>query len=276
MSKVGETVQHINTSLRTIIYGTAVVLVGTAGYVGYQSFANPRAELVNARDDLVQAQSDLKETSRQLAERERTVAALTDQVDKLASDNSELTKNVDRLTTSIKLLRLKHRLARITVRKQAPNDAGILTTVFDFVEINEEGQPIGETQTYEIDGDRIYVEYLVVKFDDAYVTQADIERGTSICLIQRIFGEKQKPAEGFIIDQVGTRPTGYDRGQPVSEFEQQIWDDFWTIANNRAKAEELGIRAIQAEAPSLRVLEGKTYEIEIRATGDFSFLPVKP
>ncbi len=276
MSKVGETVQHINTTLRTVIYGAAVVLVGMAGYIGYQSFTSPRAELESTKNDLVETQADLKETSRQLAEREQTVVALTGQVNKLGSENIELTKSVDRLTTSIKLLRLNHRLARIVVRKQAPNDAGMLTTKFDFVEINEEGQPIGETRTFEVDGDRIYVEYLVVKFDDSYVTQADIERGTSICLIQRIFGEKQQPAEGYAIDQVGTRPTGYDRGQPVSEFEKRIWDDFWTIANNRAKAEEMGIRAIQAEAPSLRVLEGKTYEIEIRASGDFSFLPVKP
>jgi hypothetical protein len=276
LARLGEAIQHINSSLRTVIAGGALLLLAAISYTGYQLFAEPRAALDKTRQDLSRTEADLQAASQQLAEREQQIGALSGRVQVLAASNDALQKSVDRLTTSIKLLRLKHRLARLTVREQSTNDEGQILTKFDFVEINEEGQPISETQTLEVVGDRVYVEYLVVKFDDSYVAQADIERGTSICLIQRIFGERQQPADGFVVDRVGTRPTAYGRGTPVSEFEQQIWDDFWTIANDRAKAEALGIRAIQAEAPSLRVVEGKTYEIDIRSSGDFSFLPVSP
>jgi hypothetical protein len=125
-----------------------------------------------------------------------------------------------------------------------------------------------------VEGDRIYIEYLVVKFDDKYVEQADLERGTAICLFERVFGEKQEPEMGYVIDQVGTRPTAYERGTPMSEFEAKIWADFWTIASNPQRAAELGIRAIHAQAPSIRVEAGKIYELDLRSTGDFTLQQV--
>lgn len=56
----------------------------------------------------------------------------------------------------------------------------------------------------------------------------------------------------------------------MSEFEQQIWSDFWNIANDRQKAAEIGIRAAHADAPSTKVQKGATYELELRSTGEFS------
>src|SRR5690606_34152252 len=120
----------------------------------------------------------------------------------------------------------------------------------------------------------VYIEYLVVKFDDKYVEEADLVRGTAICLLERVFGEKQEPEMGYVIDQVGTRPTAYERGTPMSEFEAKIWADFWTIASDPQRAAELGIRAIHAQAPSIRVEAGKMYELDLRSTGDFTLQQV--
>ena len=100
--------------------------------------------------------------------------------------------------------------------------------------------------------------------------QADLERGTAICLLERIFGENQQPGEGFVIDAVGSRPNSYERGSVTSELEQRIWDDFWTIANDREKAAQLGIRATHAQAPSIRMQPDAVYELDLRATGEFS------
>ena len=60
----------------------------------------------------------------------------------------------------------------------------------------------------------------------------------------------------------------------MSEFEQKIWDDFWEIASNREKAAEIGIRAAHADAPSTRVREGVTYELELRSTGEVTLRPL--
>ena len=59
----------------------------------------------------------------------------------------------------------------------------------------------------------------------------------------------------------------------MSEFEQKIWDDFWEVANSKAKQDELGIRAIHGEALSIKAMKGNTYYIDLRASGGLSLKP---
>ena len=113
----------------------------------------------------------------------------------------------------------------------------------------------------------MYVDAWVVKFDDKYIEQAAIDRSTSLVLFRRIFGEQQQPAEGFVLDESGMRPTIYGRGGNLSELEKKIWGDFWNVANDEARQAELGIRAAHGEAPSLKVQKGKSYRLELRAEG---------
>ena len=110
-------------------------------------------------------------------------------------------------------------------------------TTLEFFEVNSEGAPIDEQRRqFEIEGDRVYVECLVAKFEDKYVEQADLDRATAICLFQRIFGEYQQPQDGFRIDEIGSSPTSYARGGKMSEFEKTIWKDFWEFASNPQKS----------------------------------------
>jgi hypothetical protein len=120
----------------------------------------------------------------------------------------------------------------------------------------------------------VYIDYLRVTFDDKYIEQADLDRSTAIALFQRIFGEHQEAADGFHLDTVGTRPTAYARGTDMSDFEKKIWGDFWLIANDSQRATELGIHAAHGSAVSMRVQPGKSYEIELRATGDMTIRPM--
>ena len=93
---------------------------------------------------------------------------------------------------------------------------------------------------FRINGDVVYIDNWVVKFDDKYVERAEIDRSTSLVLFRRIFGENQTPNEGFAIDAVGSRPQAYGTDNQMSEFEKQIWEEFWTIANDEAKAQGTG------------------------------------
>jgi hypothetical protein len=61
----------------------------------------------------------------------------------------------------------------------------------------------------------------------------------------------------------------------MSEFEQKIWDDFWLIANDPARAGELGIFAAHGAAVSMRVRPGAKYELELRSTGDITIRPIE-
>jgi hypothetical protein len=114
-----------------------------------------------------------------------------------------------------------------------------------------------------------------VTFDDKYVAESDLDRSTAIALFQRVFGEHQNPAEGTELDTVGTRPTAYGRGTEMSDFEQKIWGDFWSISNDPQRARELGIQAAHQTALGQRVVPGMTYEIELRATGDMTIRPME-
>src|SRR6185503_5583617 len=141
-------------------------------------------------------------------------------------------------------------------------------------EIDDQGKPIGPAKQFEVVGDMVYVDYLHVTFDDDFIEHADLERGTSLALFQRIFGEHQAPVEGFQLDTVGSRPSAYAGGAQMSEFEKKIWTDFWLIANDPQKAAELGIHSAQGAAVAMRVQQGKTYELDRRSTDDITFKPV--
>ncbi len=148
-----------------------------------------------------------------------------------------------------------------------------LYTVGQFVEVNDKGERLGEPRQFRINGDVVYVDNWVVKFDDKYVEQAEIDRATSLVLFRRIFGEAQTPNDGIPLDAVGSRPQAYGNGNEMSAFEKQIWDDFWTIANDAAQAKEMGIRAAHGEAPSMKLQKGKSYKIQLRASDGLSITP---
>jgi hypothetical protein len=190
----------------------------------------------------------------------------------------------------MQLLKVTRRVARLTVLDQRPrteNDVAATTTEvendvpknlltrIEFVEIGDNGDPIGDAKQFDIVGDMVYVDYLRVTFDDKYIEQSDLDRSTAISLFQRIFGEYQDPAEGFHLDTVGTRPTAYARGTEMSDFERKIWNDFWLIANDSRRAAELGIHAAHGNAVSIRVKPNQTYEIDLRSTGEMSIRPVE-
>lgn len=235
----------------------AVVVVAGAGYTGYLGYAlynEPQKKLAEKQQELEKALGELKA-------RDAQVTALNDRL--------------ARLELAMRLLKVRKRLARLTVLDQHQNVAlGMPISTIEFVELSDDGQPLGKPKQFEIEGDQVYVDYLRVTFDDKYVEQSDLDRSTAICLFQRIFGEHQQAAEGFVLDEVGARPTAYARGKPLSAFEQKIWNEFWLIANDPERAAELGIYAAHGSAVSMRVKPGAEYEIELRSTGDITIRPV--
>ncbi len=262
MGGIHESVRTFNSALRTLIFAVLVGGAGVAGWQGYSLYNEPQQKLAAKQEELDLLRVDL-------AAREEELAGLGQELD-------EKNQQLDRARTSLRLLKLSHRIARFRVLDQVESEeSGRKLTTIEFYEVNNEGAPIDDRRKkFEIEGEHIYVECLVAKFDDKYVERADLDRSTAICLFQRIFGEYQQPQEGYQLDEMGSSPTSYARGGQISEFEQKIWDDFWNIASDRKKAAELGIRAAHAIAPSTRVKKGMTYELELRSTGEFSLVPI--
>ena len=102
---------------------------------------------------------------------------------------------------------------------------------------------------------------------DVAVEQGDALRGTSVCIFRRLFGEEQSPAEGAVLDAAGLQPLAYTDDEGPNPLHQKIWGRFWEIANDPELGESLGVRAAQGEAPFIEAQAGKSYTIELRASG---------
>ena len=255
MGSVNETMRTVNTTLRTLVMTALVGGAGYGGYVAYDMYNEPQKQLADKQAELEKALADLGTKEKQL---------------------TETTAQLERTKVAMQLLKVRRRIARLKCLEQKPNpETGKVESKIEFVEVNTEGQPIGTPRQFTIAGDLVYVDSLTVTFDDKYVEQSDLDRSTAIVLFQRIFGEHEEPVNGQRLDEVRTRPTAYARGTPMSDFEKKIWDDFWQIANDPTRSGELGIFAAHGKAPSMRVQPGKTYELELRSTGDMTFRPLE-
>jgi hypothetical protein len=284
MGRVNDTISNVNSAFRNLLLALLIGVVGVGGYKAYEVYNEPQQKLADKQAELEKISGNLKKANEDLAARQQEVASLNTQL-------TEKSEQLDKLQVAMNLLKVRHRLARLKVIDQhevpslnpVPPTTGTesgaskpnLVTKVEFTEINGKGEPIGEPKQFEVAGDMVYVDYLRVTFDDKYIEQSDLDRSTSLALFQRIFGEHQEPAKGFQLDTVGTRPTAYGRGTQTSDFEKKIWDDFWLIANEPQRAAEMGIRAANGDAVSIRVRPGKTYEIDLRTTGDMTIKPVE-
>jgi hypothetical protein len=269
MGRINETVRTANSAARTALMVVLMAAAAVGGWKAYTVYNEPQVRLA-------EKQRELDVLTGQLASAKSDLAASTEKVQLLTTEVELKKAVIAKLEAAMGFLKLRHRIARLdVVAQERDEDTDELVSTVEFYEVDEEGRPAGDKrQRFEIVGDRVYVECLVVKFDDKYVEQNALDRNTAICLFQRIFGEHQEPNEGFAIDQLGSSPASYARYGETSPMEKQIWKDFWTIAANPSRAAELGIRAAHADAPSIRVNEGVTYELELRTTGEFTLRPL--
>jgi hypothetical protein len=264
----------LNSFLRTLIAIAVIGGAGVAGYVGYTTFNAADLDKQRREQQLAEATKAVADFKNRLGEAEADIAAKTEQIRAKDEEITALNQAVEKLKTSIGLLKVDHRVARLTAVDQGKDEAtGELTTLVEFVELNDEGHPLDTPHQFRIRGDTVFLDNWVVKFDDKYVENADLERGTSLVLFRRIFGEMQQPVDGFPLDEVGSAPKAYQRGGRMSEFEKKIWGDFWAIANDPARAEKLGIRAAHGLAVSMKVQKGKSYTVQLRASDGLSFVP---
>ncbi len=281
MTPVVETVKTVNSFLRTLVAMVAVGLITVASWMGYQNYnasdialAEKEEALTKAQDELVAQRAKTEVAEQQVQKQQQEIVVLNADVQAKAAEIATQKIEIERLDTALAFLKVNHRLAELTVIEQGTDEkSGEDFSVIEFVEVNDDGAPIDKPRQFRIRGDIVYIDYWIVKFEDEYIETSDLDRSTSICLFRRIFGEFQQPQEGYVLDEVGVRPTAYARGGQASEFEQKIWDDFWNIANDPEKAKSLGIRAAHGEADYTKLQAGKKYKIELRASGGLTITP---
>lgn len=270
MGRVTDTISTLNSAVRTTVAVLFLLLAGVSGWMVYDKVTAEQRRLNEATEGLAAAQQELQQARNRIGQQSQ-------QIEQLQGDLTLANAQIERLQTSMRLLKMDQRLAQLKVVDQQSTEVDgqkRTETTVQFVELTPDGDPIGQPREYTLQGDLIYLDNWVVKFEDRFVEQADLQRGTSLALFRRIFGEYQNPADGFALDQVGGMPQAYASGGQPSDFEEKIWSDFWTFANDRKKAEAMGIRAAHGEAVSIKAKKGQTYRIVLRASDGLSIEPV--
>jgi hypothetical protein len=205
-------------------------------------------------DRLVFAPS--REMERRLAERDAQIRTLTERAQALEA--------------AVRLLRHTERRARIVVLDQGPGADGHLVTRIRFSELNSNGDAVGEPREFSVTGDEVYVDTLVIKFEDEFITAGDALKGRSLLLFRRIFGDRLRPVDAHVLDREGQMPQAYAAEKAPSAFERELWAQFWMLANDPAEAKRRGVRALHGEAVSTKLRKAGVYAVTFRSTGELT------
>ncbi len=219
---------------------------------------------------------EIKGTEIKLAQRNERIASLEQDLQAHALQISALTTELARSEQLRRqseaarlLLKVNHRAALMEVLEQGPDptDPEQILTRVRFVELDAAGKPAGTPQEITVQGTRVYLESLVIKFDDTFVEGGDALRGTSVCLFKKMFGENTPAKSGTAIDAVGQRPHPYAQGDMIDPWFDELWRNFWNYANDPDAAAEKGVRAMHGEAPWIEARPGGRYRVDLRASG---------
>ncbi len=173
-----------------------------------------------------------------------------------------------RLKTYLKLLEYTERRAQLEVISQTKDAAGETVNKLRFTELDPQGGVVGAQRELEIKGDEVYVDTLIIKFEDHFVEQGDPLKGKALLLFRRIFTNRVKPDEGYVLDRNGVPPEIYATRSAQSSFERDLWTRFWAVANSDHLAKEAGVKAMHGQAVYGRLAPNMVYTLLMRSTGE--------
>ena len=266
--------QNVNILLRTLSL-LGLMAIGGWWTMHLRSKIIEHEQQIETRDQQIeQLSGDLVQRDQKIEELDIELVARKQQVVELEEDLHVANDEIQKLSLSLQLIKLDHRVARLEVLDQREIEGEydedgepLVETTVRFTEIGQDGQPVGDPVEATVQGTRVYIESLVIKFDDRYVEEADYLRGTSVVLFKNLFGRDQKPSEGTPIDNQGAQPRIYGDEDGPDPLHAELWERFWEYANDPNLADEAGVRAMQGEAPFMELRKGKVYRVDLRASG---------
>ncbi len=189
---------------------------------------------------------------------------------KLEEEKRQLEQIVQRLSA-------ERRVAEILVTDQKTL-AGVPQTTLLFVEYARNQSPL-PAKSFTFKGRMAHVDAMVVKFERDFVKQDDPLRGHSIALFTRIFGDHERPEDASPIDAPGQIPDVYRGADPrASQFERQLWQSFWRLADDDAYRAAMGVRIANGQGIWSPFEFGKLYTLSIESDGGLNLVcePLKP
>jgi hypothetical protein len=144
------------------------------------------------------------------------------------------------------------------------DESGRTISTLLWQEIGPDGT-LGIPVAVEVSGKSVYFEALVIKFATQHVGEGDPERGASLALFRRIFGDQQAPESAKDLDR-SARPVK-DSPRERDALHDRLWARFWEFVDDPKLAETYGVRVAQCEAPSVPVAAGQIWEVAVDAAG---------
>ena len=185
------------------------------------------------------------------------VHQLREQVDQLEAERQRLVDYAVRLKAS-------RRVAQVDVIRQRRDAAGNTVSTLLWQEIGADGT-LGQPIALEAIGELVYFEALVIKFAHNYVEEGDPERGTSLAMFRRVFGDQQAPESVPELDRVARPPiSALDN---TSALQDELWARFWDMIEDEELAERYGVRVAQCEAPAVPLQAGQIWELALDTAG---------
>ncbi|MBI1899789.1 MAG: hypothetical protein HYS13_01585 [Planctomycetia bacterium] len=260
--------------VRAVVALVVVGILGAGGWLGYDAWHDHKYALQERDAKLAELTRDLDGMKIDLAKKQK-------EIERLGVENQQLKVEVERLATANRLLKVDRRVARLEVLDQFTSDDGKLMSKILFVETDDDKRQLTRPQEFLIEGDAVYIDAWVAKFRDEYVEKGVPLKDASLYLFRTIYGKNQAPADGFPLDDAGKQPLGYRYGRDPSPLEQEIWANFWTYANDREKAESIGLRAPHGQANYVeKIKKGMVYRVQARASDGLTIVaedkPAKP
>jgi len=181
-------------------------------------------------------------------------------IHELLTENRELNQAIGNLTA-------EESIGYAVVEDQSRDEVGRLRTTIRFVQ-TAAGNPdeLVAEQRFELPGDVIHFDALIVKFGDEYVKSGE-ER--ALYLWRRVYSEQMAPDQGPAIEAAGEAPERYHAISKVLRLEERqlFWEAIWDLANDPARLQDYGITAAFGSVTYTRMQPDKVYEFKISATG---------
>jgi hypothetical protein len=195
------------------------------------------------------------------------VRELEQRVDQLQQERVRLIDYARRLSES-------RRVAQVNILGQRADEQGRTVTSLRWQEVGERGLA-GQPQMRDVIGAQVYFEGMVLKFAPVHVGEGDPQRGASLALFRRIFGDAQAAESVPDLEAAARPPPSADPA--ARAFQERLWGLFWEFAEKPALAEQYGVRVAQIEAPAVRsslFATGQIWEVTLDAAGGLNVLKV--
>lgn len=183
-------------------------------------------------------------------------------IHQLLGENKTLKQSITNLTEETQI-----GYAKVISQEEV---AGKITTKLIFIETDrtDETKRILERE-YSIEGDVVHFDALIVKFGNQVVMDG---KEKSLYLWRRVYGEHQKPGEGFPIETEGAEPARYANifaKLPVRNREM-FWQEIWQLSNDPDRLKSAGVSAIYGNVVYKKLRPGLIYSFKIDNRGNLT------